>query len=124
LYSKENSLRWSGVFSMEFLGITHTVKDIEKAKKFYEDVLGFKPGPFYEPTDWQPYQCQQGVFFAIGLSPGSTDETSFVVDDIEALWSRVKEKAEVIHPLENTPWGTYRFVIKDPDGHLLAFGQK
>lgn len=109
---------------MEFLGITHTVKDIEKAKKFYEGILDFKPGPFYAPTNWQPYKCQEGVFFAIGLPPGSTDETSFVVDDIESLWLRVKDKVEVIHPLEKTPWGTYRFVIEDPDGHLLAFGQK
>ena len=109
---------------MEFLGITHTVKDIKTAKKFYEDVLGFEPSPFYEPTNWQSYKCQEGVFFAIGLPPGSTDETSFVVDDIESLWSRVKDKVDVVHPLEKTPWGTYRFVIKDPDGHLLAFGQK
>jgi predicted enzyme related to lactoylglutathione lyase len=108
---------------MEFLGITHTVKDLETAKKFYEDVLGFEPGPFYEPTNWQSYKCQEGVFFAIGLPPGSTNETSFAVNDIESLWSRVKDKVDTVHPLEKTPWGTYRFVIKDPDGHLLAFGQ-
>jgi hypothetical protein len=22
-----------------------------------------------------------------------------------------------------TPWGSYKFVVKDPDGHLLAFVQ-
>ena len=109
---------------MEFLGITYTVKDIDIAKKFYEDILGFDPGPFYEPTNWQPYKCQDGVFFAIGLPPGSTDETSFVVDDIGSLWLRVQDQVEVVNPLEKTSWGTYRFVIKDPDGHLLAFGQK
>jgi catechol 2,3-dioxygenase-like lactoylglutathione lyase family enzyme len=109
---------------MEFLGITHTVKHLETARMFYEDVLGFEPGPFYEPTNWQSYKCQEGVFFAIGLPPGSTDETSFVVEDIESLWLRVKDEVDVVHSLEKTPWGTYRFVIKDPDGHLLAFDQK
>jgi catechol 2,3-dioxygenase-like lactoylglutathione lyase family enzyme len=109
---------------MEILGITQTVKDIEKAKRFYEDILGFEPGPFYKPTNWQPYKFQEDVFFAIGLPPGSTDEISIIVDDIESFWMRVKEKVEVVHPLEKSPWGTYRFVIKDPDGHLLAFGQK
>jgi catechol 2,3-dioxygenase-like lactoylglutathione lyase family enzyme len=109
---------------MEFSGITHTVSDIEAAKAFYEDILGFEPGPAYAPTNWQSYRCQEGVFFAIGLPPGSTDETSFVVEDVEALWLRVKDRVTVIHPLEKTPWGTYRFVIEDPDGHILAFGQK
>jgi catechol 2,3-dioxygenase-like lactoylglutathione lyase family enzyme len=108
---------------MEILGITHTVMDLEAARRFYEDLLGFEPGPFYEPTQWQSYQCQEGVFFAIGLPPGSTDETSFAIDDIESLWQRVKDRVQVVHPLEKTPWGTYRFVIQDPDGHLLAFDQ-
>jgi uncharacterized glyoxalase superfamily protein PhnB len=46
------------------------------------------------------------------------------VENIEAFWLQIKDKVEVVNPLEKTPWGTYRFVIKDPDGHLLAFSQK
>ena len=109
---------------MELLGITHTVTSLDKSKQFYEEVLGFGPDAFYEPTRWQSYKCQQGVFFAVGEAPGSTNEISFVVADVEALWMLIKDKVEVVHPLEKTPWGTYRFVIKDPDGHLLSFGQK
>ena len=109
---------------MELLGITRIVASLEKSKSFYEDVLGFEPGAFYEPTRWQSYKCQDNVFFAIGEPPGSTNEIAFVVADVEALWERVKDKAEIIQPLEKTPWGTYRFVLRDPDGHLLAFGQK
>jgi catechol 2,3-dioxygenase-like lactoylglutathione lyase family enzyme len=109
---------------MEFSGLTHTVANLEQARRFYEEILGFEPGGFYEPTRWQSYPCQEGVFFAIGEAPGSTQETSFAVENIEAFWSRIKDKVEVVNPLEKTPWGTYRFVIKDPDGHLLAFRQK
>lgn len=107
---------------MKLSGITCTVADLEKSRQFYEELLGFEPDAFYEPTRWQSYKCQDGVFFAIGEPPGSTDEVSFTVPDVEGLWERVKHSAEVVHPLEKTPWGTYRFVIKDPDGHLLAFG--
>jgi len=30
---------------------------------------------------------------------------------------------DVVNPLEHTPWGAYRFVVRDPDGHLLAIAQ-
>ena len=109
---------------MELIGITRTVASLEKSRRFYEEILGFSVDAFYEPTRWQSYKCQEGVFFAVGEAPSSTDEISFAVADIEALWLQVKDKAHVVNPLEKTPWGTYRFVIKDPDGHLLAFGQK
>lgn len=109
---------------MELSGLTHTVANLDKAKHFYEEVLGFEPGGYYAPTRWQSYKCQEGVYFAIGEAPGSTNETCFTVENIEAFWSQIKDKVEVVSPLEKTPWGTYRFVIKDPDGHLLAFSQK
>jgi len=109
---------------MELLGITQTVASLGKAKHFYEEVLGFKTDAFYAPTSWQSYSCQDEVFFAIGEAPGSTNEISFGVPDIEAFWLRVKDQVNVVRPLERTEWGTYRFVIQDPDGHLLAFAQK
>ncbi len=109
---------------MHLSGITRTVSSLEKAKHFYEDILGFETDAFYEPTRWQSYQCQKGVFFAVGEAPGSTNEISFAEADIEALWLQIKDKVEVVSPLEKTPWGTYRFVIKDPDGNLLAFAQE
>jgi catechol 2,3-dioxygenase-like lactoylglutathione lyase family enzyme len=52
------------------LGITYIIKDLETAKKLYEDILGFEPGPFYGPTNWQSHKFQDGVVFAIGLPPG------------------------------------------------------
>jgi catechol 2,3-dioxygenase-like lactoylglutathione lyase family enzyme len=109
---------------MKLAGITRTVADLEKSRRFYEDLLGFEADAYYAPTRWQSYQIQEGVFYAVGEAPGSTNEVTFGVEDVEGLWERVKERVEVVSPLEKTPWGTYRFVIKDPDGHLLAFGPK
>jgi len=109
---------------MKFGGITHTVNDLEKSKVFYEKALGFEPSATYEPTRWQAYKVQDDIFFAIGEPPGSTDEISFTVPDIEAFWEKVKDSVEIVYPLERTPWGTYRFVIRDPDRQLLGFGQQ
>jgi predicted enzyme related to lactoylglutathione lyase len=113
-----------GATPMELSGLTHTVANLDKAMHFYEDILGFEPDSYFAPTHWQSYKCQEGVFFAIGEAPGSTSETSFTVENIEAFWLQIKDKVEVVNPLEKTPWGTYRFVIKDPDGYLIAFSQK
>ena len=108
---------------MKVQGITKTVADLERSRRFYEDVLGFEPDAFYEPTRWQSYKTSGATFFAVGEPPGSTDETAFFVPDVEALWERVKDKVEGVEPLAMMPWGSYKFVVRDPDGHLLAFVQ-
>jgi catechol 2,3-dioxygenase-like lactoylglutathione lyase family enzyme len=109
---------------MDLSGITHTVANLEKSRQFYEGILGFEPDAYYAPTHWQSYKCQEEVFFAIGEAPGSTNEISFGVPNIEPIWLRIKDQVDVVSPLERTAWGTYRFVIRDPDGQLLAFSQK
>src|SRR5512133_724797 len=109
---------------MKLAGITRTVASLEKSRQFYEETLGFERDAFYAPTQWQSYKCQDSTYFAVGEGPGSTNQISFTLADVEALWERIKDKVEVINPLEQTPWGTYRFVIRDPDGNLLAFGQE
>ena len=108
---------------MKVQGITRTASCLKRSKQFYEDVLGFEPDAFYAPTRWQSYKMSGTAFFAIGEPPGATDETAFFVPDVEALWERVKDKAEVVESLAVTPWGSYKFADRDPDGHLLAFVQ-
>ena len=65
---------------MEISGITRTVASLEASRRFYEEVLGFQPGPAYEPTRWQSYACQENAWIAIGEAPGSTDELSLPAD--------------------------------------------
>jgi uncharacterized glyoxalase superfamily protein PhnB len=33
----------------------------------------------------------------------------------------LKDSAEVAETLAPTPWGTYKFVVRDPDGYRLGF---
>ena len=110
---------------MKIQGITIEVGDLAAARHFYEDILGFVPGEFYEPTRWQPYDLG-GRYFAIreiehAQHRDNFDITNFDVDDVEALWARVKDAAEVAEGLATTPYGTYKFVLKDPDGYRLGF---
>ena len=106
-------------------GITIEVSDLTVAKDFYETILGFQPGEYYAPTKWQPYTFGE-QYFAIREVEDKRphddyDITNFEVDDVESLWARVKGSAEVAEPLAATPYGTYKFVVKDRDGYRLGF---
>ncbi len=113
---------------MKIQTVTITVSDLQKSKEFYENILGFTPGDYYAPTNWQSYRFNEQLF-AIREKTGfkraeSFDITNFEVGDVEALWATVQDKATVVEKLAPTPWGSYRFVILDPDGYQLAFVKK
>jgi catechol 2,3-dioxygenase-like lactoylglutathione lyase family enzyme len=106
-------------------GLTVEVADLERSRAFYEGLLGFEPGEFYAPTRWQPYWFGR-QFFGIREILGAAgrereDILNFGTGDIESLWQRVNARADVVNPLERTPWGSYKFVLADPDGFHIGF---
>jgi len=118
-----------GVFKMQVQGVTVSVSDLSRSKVFYEEVLGFIPDAYYEPTRWQPYKFDGRAYFAIIEVPGfqrnaASDIINLDVPEIEPLWNRVRDKVEVEAELSETPWGSYRFIIRDPDGCRLGFAGK
>jgi catechol 2,3-dioxygenase-like lactoylglutathione lyase family enzyme len=110
---------------MRIQGMTIEVSNLTTSRTFYENVLGFNPGEYYEPTKWLPYSFDSG-YFAIREADNTKhrdnfDITNFVIEDVDGLWEKVKHSAEVVEPLGTTPYGTYKFVVKDPDGYRLGF---
>jgi len=114
--------------AMNIQTVTITVSDMKRAKAFYEDILGFKPDEFYEPTSWQPYRFNNQLFGIREkrgfVRPDSFDIANFETDNVEELWASVENKAKVVEELAPTPWGSYRFVVQDPDGYNVAFVAK
>jgi len=48
----------------------------------------------------------------------------FDVADVAGLHARcVEAGATITQPLTHQPWGNRDFVLADPDGHQLAFGE-
>jgi predicted enzyme related to lactoylglutathione lyase len=108
---------------------TITVSNLGRSRQFYVGLLGFEEDAYYQPTRWLSFKTKGSAFFAITEVPNfrrqaSEDEIDFFVDDIEELWSRVKDKATVVMALGRTPWGSYKFVVSDPDGYNLGFVKK
>jgi predicted enzyme related to lactoylglutathione lyase len=112
------------------VGETVLVSDLARSRAFYEEVLSFVPDAYYEPTRWQPYKFEERAYFAIIEVPDLhrkawSDIVNFDVEEIEALWDRVRDKVKVEAALSETPWCSYESVIQDPDGWRLGFaGEK
>ena len=46
---------------------------------------------------------------------------NFSVRDVDAWWEALRDRAEVVEPLFDTPYGTRKFTVRDPDGNELGF---
>ena len=103
------------------------VSDVATAKRFYVDILGLEVERD-SPTFVQ-FKDQAGHNYAIAsdesLSGRSELELYWLVDDAEAAFSELSQRAEVSLPLEQRPFGKV-FGIKDPKGqpqYLLEWAQ-
>lgn len=115
------------IFELEVATIS--VSSFEKSKQFYIELLGFEENVYYQPTKWLSFKYKGNSFFAIQevsnfQRQASEDAIDFYVEDIEKLWNRIKDKVTVKSTLDKTPWGSYKFVIQDPDGYNLGFVNK
>jgi uncharacterized glyoxalase superfamily protein PhnB len=59
---------------------------------------------------------------SLAASPVGTSFTLYIqVDDIEALYKDIKDKAAIIEDLHTTFYGAREFCIRDRGGHVLTF---
>ena len=103
------------------------VSDIEAAKRFYVDVLGLQVER--EAPVFVQFKDQAGVHYAIAsdesLSGSRGLELYWQVDNAEAAFKALSQKAEVCLPLKQMAFGKV-FGINDPAGqpqYLVEFIQ-
>lgn len=108
------------------------VSDVKKSEAFYRETLGFDTGNFWgEP----PCFCIVGrgtvtLFLDQSEKPDATIPVNqywasyIYVDDVEAYYAEVLSKGgEPIEPPKDMPHGCREFDVRDPDGHIICFGQ-
>ncbi|HYI66202.1 MAG TPA: VOC family protein [Candidatus Limnocylindrales bacterium] len=109
--------------------LTHVrvnVRDLASSVAWYERLLGV-PAEGHWPPDAPTY-----VHFTLGSAqfalgqyepfPATGARFNFEVDDVERWWERSRD-GEVVEELFDTPYGTRKFTIRDPDGNELGFVQ-
>jgi predicted enzyme related to lactoylglutathione lyase len=99
------------------------VADVGRAVEWYTTVLGFEVLSYWPPDQptYADFRSEVGATFAVMEADGRGARFNFSVDDPDALWERSKDKAAVVEPLFDTPYGTRKFTIADPDGNELGF---
>ena len=116
------------------------VADVAKLAAYYERTFGFRieytGGPPGAPPvfaivsrDGFPLMLRL-VSDASRLRPsekqGGSWDAFFWVDDAEALCSELRSRgADVVYgPLVQSEYDMKEFAVRDPDGHVLGFGQE
>src|SRR5580704_1448001 len=114
------------ITEIAFTGIP--VKDIARARAFYEGVLGLKKTMDSAGGKWVEYEIGTGTL-GLGSYPGwepSAQGTSvaFEVDDLDAEMARLKAKGvAVVMDVMDTP--VCRFaMITDPDGNKILIHKR
>jgi catechol 2,3-dioxygenase-like lactoylglutathione lyase family enzyme len=107
--------------------------DFEASLAFYRDVLGWSV-----TESWGGQGRGRGVSLSGGgmkvvlaedTAPGAADQglgmarpnIHLDIHDIDARFRSLPKGTHVVRSPEETPWGTRWFVVRDPDGNLIAF---
>jgi predicted enzyme related to lactoylglutathione lyase len=101
------------------------VRDLEKAVKWYTEVLGFEVDFTYPPGAAVPSYAQfkrsEGAMFSIMAAEPIGGRFNFYLIDVDSAWQSLKDKVQVIEPLFDTPYGSRKFTLQDPDGNEIGF---
>ena len=107
------------------------VSDMQKSVDFYTGVLGFSVA-WRAANDGGGENCRlQAAATALLLSTGTqlgdkpqfTGTLYFHMSGVLEFFERVKDRAEVVWPLEAMDYGQREFGIRDGDGYTLAFAE-
>ncbi len=107
------------------------VSDVERAKDFYADKVGFKVDTDAQLTDdFRVVQLTppgSGCSIAIGqgltgMEPGSLDNLQMVVADAEVARDTLRERGIEVSEIDDQPWGSF-IHLADPDGNRWAIQQ-
>lgn len=104
------------------------VSDIDRAKAFYAEKVGFTADHDHQVTDelrfvqLTPPGSACSIALTSGahnMASGSIEGLQMVVDDAEAARKELVERGVDVSEVQEFPWGSFVF-FKDPDGNGWA----
>lgn len=116
---------------MKFASTRLIAADIKAMVAFYEKVTG-------QTADWLGPQFAEIVTSAATLAIGSAETVAafsegsaepganrtaileFMVDDVDAMFARLRDQAELVHEPKLLPWGNRSVQFRDPEGTIVS----
>ena len=107
------------------------VTDVDRAKAFYVDQLGFNADHDFQVSDslrfvqLTPPGSACSIVLGTGITtmaPGSQQGLQVVVEDAEALRDELRDRGVDASDVDKQPWGWFVF-FSDPDGNRWAAQQ-
>lgn len=107
------------------------VADLPRALDFYANVLGFSVA-WRAPNDGGG---ENAMLIAgatkvllttgshLGDQPRFTGTLYFHMTGVGAYFESIRDRVEIVWPLETMEYGQHEFGIRDPDGYMLAFAE-
>jgi len=112
----------------ELAFVVYSVRDVPRAQAFYRDVLGLKPGEWFN-DEWIEFDLGNSTFGidgtgeAIGMIPGASTGAAFEVDDIHAAAQRLRDAGVPVDEVREFPPCRMCFA-HDPDGNRFMLHQR
>lgn len=113
------------------------VTNVQRAIDYYRDQLGFTVAPYEAEPERYGYAERDGCHVHLAHSAGSSPHPNhevvppdmfdayFWVDDVEALHAELRDRdAVILQAPTDRFYGLREFRVRDPDGHILAFGKR
>jgi catechol 2,3-dioxygenase-like lactoylglutathione lyase family enzyme len=101
------------------------VSDVDRAKAFYVEKVGFNADSDHQVSDelrfvqLTPPGSACSIALTSGahqMTPGSIEGLQMVVDDAEAVRKELADRGVEVSDVQVFPWGSFVF-FKDPDGN-------
>jgi catechol 2,3-dioxygenase-like lactoylglutathione lyase family enzyme len=104
------------------------VTDVDRAKAFYTEKLGFNADHDHEVSDEMrfvqltPPGSACSIALGVGITeaePGSVQGMQLVADDAHAVHDLLQSRGVDVSEVQEFPWGSFVF-LADPDGNRWA----
>lgn len=113
------------------------VNDIDTSKQFYQDIFSLEiENDFGENivfrdsfSIWERTRAEEIIFRGSQVIESNPEdiknvELYFETNNIETIWNMIKAKdIEVIHGLQEEPWGQRTLRILDPDNYIIEIAE-
>ena len=118
---------------MKLLGLAPMLwtKHLNLTVGFYTSILKFNCDELNEKIGWASLSRDNIQVMLVEprqhpdfKEPQFTGSLYIHTDDIEKIWKELKDKVEVVYPIDNFEPGMREFAIYDNNKYMIMFGQE